>query len=380
MIRIPGRIPITIYGTFWLFAALIGYLNSYSIFGTMIWMAIIFVSVLFHEFGHALTALIFGQSPQIELIALGGLTYYDGQKLALWKQFLIILNGPLFGFLLFGISSWLLFIPSLAQGPLGSILALTQTVNLFWTIVNLLPVLPLDGGQLLRIVFEAIFGLKGFKYALFVGVAIAVVIAFASFLYQQFFAGALFFLLAFQSIATIRRTRHLTESDRDDGVCNLLARTEALLQKGEKEEAAKLCEEIRSKAKNGLLFALATQYLAFLKYEKGLSQESYQLLLSIKDDLANDGLCLLHKAAFDQHDFPLVIEIGPVCFQTLPTAETALRNAYAHAELKQPVPAIGWLRTAIQEGLANTLEIIKAHAFDPIRQDPSFEEFIKDVS
>ncbi|MBS0653626.1 MAG: stage IV sporulation protein FB, partial [Verrucomicrobia bacterium] len=61
MITIPGKIPISIYPTFWLFAALIGYMNSMSLIGTVIWIGIIFVSVLFHEFGHALTAWAFGQ-------------------------------------------------------------------------------------------------------------------------------------------------------------------------------------------------------------------------------------------------------------------------------------------------------------------------------
>ena len=380
MIRIPGRIPITIHGSFWLLAALIGFLNSYSILGTLIWMLIILVSVVFHEFGHALTALVFKQNPRIELFALGGVTYHDAKKLAFWKQFFIVLDGPLFGFLLFGIATALLQIPSLAASPFGPILALTRLVNLFWTFVNLLPVMPLDGGQLVRIVLERLFGLKGFKYAVIVGMIVSVGIALASFLYQQFFLGAFFFLLAFQSFDTLRRTRNLTESDRDDDVRDLVVQAEILIQEGKKDEAAAVCEEARKRAKKGLLFALATQYLAFLKYEKGLSLESYQLLLSIKQDLANDGICLLHKTAFDQHDFPLVIELSSTCFQTLPTAETALRNSLAHAELKQSEASIGWLRTAMQEGLVNIDEIIKTPSFDQIRKEPAFVDFIKSFS
>ncbi len=114
ILQFPGRIPITIYPTFWLFAALIGYLNSGSLIGTLIWIGIIFVSVLFHEFGHALTALLFGQHPRIELVALGGLTYHDGQKLPFWKQFFIVLDGPIFGFLLAIGASILLHVPHFA--------------------------------------------------------------------------------------------------------------------------------------------------------------------------------------------------------------------------------------------------------------------------
>src|SRR5947209_5378336 len=103
MIRIPGRIPVAVHPTFWLFAALVGYANSMSVLGTMVWVAIIFISILFHEFGHALTALLFGKSPRIELVAFGGVTYHEGEKLPFWKQFFIVFNGPFFGFLLYGL-------------------------------------------------------------------------------------------------------------------------------------------------------------------------------------------------------------------------------------------------------------------------------------
>ena len=96
MIEIPGRIPLAIHPFFWLFAAVIGWINSGTFLGMFIWVGIIFVSVLFHEFGHALTAVIFKQKARIQLVALGGVTMYDGPKLNAWKQFIITFNGPLF--------------------------------------------------------------------------------------------------------------------------------------------------------------------------------------------------------------------------------------------------------------------------------------------
>lgn len=377
MIHFRGRIPISIYPTFWLFAALIGYLNTLSFIGTLIWVAIIFVSVLFHEFGHALTALMFDQSPRIELVALGGLTYHNGQKLPFWKQFFIVLDGPIFGFLLVIIATVLLQLPAFSQGMAGSILSLTRVVNLFWTIVNLLPVMPLDGGQLLRIILERIFGLKGFKYAILTSMIIAVVISLFFFLTQAYLIGALFFLLAFQSYDTFRRTRHLSENDRDDSLREQLEKVEELMQTGKKEEALQLCQEIRAKAKKGMLYELSTQYLAFMKYERGDSKGAYELLLSIRQELSGDALCLLHKVAFEQKDFPLVIELAGTCFQNWPTAETAVRNAFAHAQLKQVVPTVGWLQTAINEGLSNLKEILSDQLLDPIRQDSLFQSLLK---
>ncbi len=377
MLHFRGRIPITIYPTFWVFAAIIGFLNFHTLIGTLIMVAIIFVSVLFHEFGHALTAAIFGQHPRIELVALGGLTYHNGQKLPFWKQFFIVLDGPIFGFLLAVIATLLLQMPIFSKGTAASILMLTRVVNVFWTVVNLLPVMPLDGGQLLRIVLEKIFGLKGFKYAILTSMVIALGISLFSFLTQGFLIGGLFFLLAFQSYDTFRRTRHLSETDRDDTLRERLEAVETLMQTGKKEEALRLCQEIRSKAKKGMIYDLATQYLAFLKYEKGESKETYDLLKSIQEELGGDALCLLHKVAFEQKDFSLVIALAGTCFQNWPTSETALRNAYAHAQLKQPVPTVGWLQTAINEGLPRVKETLSDPAFDPVRQDPSFQELQK---
>lgn len=45
MIQIKGPIPITIRFSFWITAAIIGFINSFSLFGTLIWIGIIFVSI-----------------------------------------------------------------------------------------------------------------------------------------------------------------------------------------------------------------------------------------------------------------------------------------------------------------------------------------------
>ncbi|MFI5334925.1 MAG: TPR end-of-group domain-containing protein, partial [Chlamydiales bacterium] len=145
---------------------------------------------------------------------------------------------------------------------------------------------------------------------------------------------------------------------------------------GDKEKAKQLFEEVRTRAKEGMIYLLATQYLAYILYEEGNSKAAYDLLLPIQDELASDALCLLHKAAFDQKNFPLVVQIGGVCFQTWPSVETALRNACAAAVLKNLTACIGWLQTALKEGLENLPEVLQEEYFDGIRQDPTFKEFV----
>jgi hypothetical protein len=81
MLVIRGPIPVSIHPLFWGLAALIGWINSQSLMGMLVWMGIIFVSVLIHEFGHALTAVAIRQKANIQLVAMGGLTTFDGPKL-----------------------------------------------------------------------------------------------------------------------------------------------------------------------------------------------------------------------------------------------------------------------------------------------------------
>src|SRR3990172_11407041 len=100
-----NKVTISISPIFWIFAALLGYFMSKSVLGTFIWVIVIFVSVLFHEFGHAILAILFKQTPRIQLIALGGVTSYPGKNLKYYQQFLIVLFGPLFGFILFIVAS-----------------------------------------------------------------------------------------------------------------------------------------------------------------------------------------------------------------------------------------------------------------------------------
>lgn len=377
MIRIPGRIPIIIHPAFWLIAAVIGFFNSRTLIGTLVWIGIIFVSVLFHELGHALTAVLFKQNPRIELVALGGVTYHNGDKLRFVKQFFIVFNGPLFGFLLYVIATLVLNFTPLNTGYIGAILRTLQWVNLFWTVLNLIPILPLDGGQLLRIILEGVFGVRGLKYALMTSMIFAVGVSLFFFITQAFLIGALFFLLAFQSYDTWKKTRSMAEPDRKESLKKALETAEATLIAGRKEEAMQNFERIREETKSGLIHTSATQYLAFLKYELGKFRDVYQMLLPLKSELHAEGLCLLHRAAFDEKDYALVVELSGKCFQTLPTAETALRNAYASASLSQSRPAVGWLQTAVKEGLKNLKEVIQESSFDPIRDDPLFQEFVK---
>jgi len=353
---------------------MIGWLVSHSLAGMLIWVGIILVSVIIHEFGHALTAVFFKQKARIQLIALGGVTMFEGPKLKFWQQFIITFNGPLFGFFLFlGATALLQF----SWPPLiYSILKTTQYANLFWTVVNLLPVLPLDGGQLLRIVLEGIFGIKGYKASLLIGAVLAALISFYFFMIQGFLVGAFFFLFAFQSFDMWRKSRFATRDDREEGNKQLMIQAEQALQAGQKEEAKRLLEEVKDKAAGGILSFTAAQYLAFLAMKEGEKKEAYDLLLPIKEHLADDSLSVLHELAAMYSNFDLVAELSTRCYQTAPSLKMALNNARAFAHQKKATPAGGWLQTAWQYSNFDLNRTLNEEVFLALKDDPDFKAFI----
>jgi hypothetical protein len=168
--------------------------------------------------------------------------------------------------------------------------------------------------------------------------------------------------------------RALNDTDRDESIKKALEDAEDELAAGRKEKALESFEKIREKTKKGLTHVLATQYVAFLKYEKGKHHETYELLKPIRSQLAPESLTLLHRAALDEKDYKLVESLGGECFQNSSTVDTALRNAYASAQLGKAHAAIGWIETAMREGLEHVGPILKEKSFDPIRDDPQFKK------
>ena len=376
MIEIPGRIPISIHPFFWILAAFIGWANSGSLLGMGIWVGIILVSVLVHEYGHALTSVMFKQKAKIQLVALGGVTSFNGQKLKFWQQFVIVFNGPLFGFFLFLGATALLQLDFSTRPVVFAILKMTQVANLFWTVVNLLPVQPLDGGQLLRIILEANFGVRGFKASLLIGAVVSVVFSFYFFVAQFYLAGALFFLFAFQSFDSWRKSKIATGSDREEENKQLFGEGELFLRNGKKEEAKRVFEKICEKAKGGLLAATAAQYLAILLMEEGKREEAYDRLLPIQEHLAEETKCILHSLASERHNSVVVAKLSKECYQISPSQAAAVNNARAFALLKEAKMAGGWLQAAWQYGGLDLEKILHEEAFIPMKGIPEFEEFV----
>ncbi len=137
-------------------------------------VGILFVSVVVHEFGHAIAAWRLGSSVENMVIGpLGGLVPI-GQIQEPQGDLLIALSGPLANlFIGLAVAPLILFTgtdlfmllrnPILPQGLLDGgdfgliALRLVCWINVMLFLVNLLPAFPLDGGRVLRAIFWPAF-------------------------------------------------------------------------------------------------------------------------------------------------------------------------------------------------------------------------------
>ncbi len=154
-------IPVSVSG--WYFA-LIGYYaySSGAARGLLFGLCVTF-SLLVHEFGHGLVAKIFRLNPAILLHGLGGLCGHDRASRDR-DDALIVAAGPIAGLILGGLTylvhklMWA-YKPELMYGsePLQLTFIFLLYVNIVWSLANLLPLWPLDGGQLFRLLMQRYF-------------------------------------------------------------------------------------------------------------------------------------------------------------------------------------------------------------------------------
>jgi len=182
--------PVRVHPWFWIGTALFGgeILQVLGIAYFAVWVGVVFVSILVHELGHALAFRRFGADADIVLYAFGGLAVPTFAISGRGRRILIALAGPVAGFILAGIvyasnqaSPWA-FVRPVGQ-PWPKMPSVTDFlydslmfVNVGWGILNLLPVFPLDGGQVSREVCGIAWGPRGKRISLQISFVLALVL------------------------------------------------------------------------------------------------------------------------------------------------------------------------------------------------------------
>lgn len=149
--------PVVVKSSFLLVAAVIGFAGGFgNISRTVAWILIVFVSILIHELGHAFAARRYSADVAIEVNGFGGLTRWsvDADQLTPGRRAFIAAAGSAVGVVVGGLV-WLI---AGAFGPYDPYAAFVLDtiilVNLFWGLLNWLPIRPLDGGHLFESLLE----------------------------------------------------------------------------------------------------------------------------------------------------------------------------------------------------------------------------------
>jgi Zn-dependent protease/CBS domain-containing protein len=135
---------------------------------------LLFVSVLLHELGHSLVAQSQGiQVNSITLFLFGGIAAIDQESKTPGQAFQVAIAGPAVSLGLYLFLSLLLAIATLPTMAV-TVLANVAQINLVLALFNLIPGLPLDGGQVLKaLVWKATNSrIKGVRWAARTGQAL----------------------------------------------------------------------------------------------------------------------------------------------------------------------------------------------------------------
>ncbi|GIW96773.1 MAG: peptidase [Pirellulaceae bacterium] len=183
------------------------------------WIAAVFVSVLIHEFGHALAMRACGMEPRIVLYHFGGLAISDfgswraarQRRVGPWEQVGISAAGPAlqlaFGGLVIA-GAMVAQVPVELMGWVVSPGEISDTIvpyavvdalvfpSVFWALLNLLPVLPLDGGQICENLLHALRVPAAYQYAQIVSLVTAAAIGLWFLRGGNMFAGFMFLMMA----------------------------------------------------------------------------------------------------------------------------------------------------------------------------------------
>lgn len=173
---------VRVHPLFWLGAVLLGAFWLQQPGGTLyilVWIAAVFVSILVHEFGHALAFWWFGTGSHIVLYIFGGLAVPWSAVGGKWRRALVALAGPFAGFALLGVVFFSDFFYPWAESNrfLTALYLSLLYINLYWGVMNLLPVFPLDGGQVCQEVCSSIWRRNGVRVALEISIAVGGLIA-----------------------------------------------------------------------------------------------------------------------------------------------------------------------------------------------------------
>jgi Zn-dependent protease/CBS domain-containing protein len=176
----------------WIFAASYASAGAASAWNSVLFVVLLFLCVLLHEFGHIFTARAFGvKTPYVTLLPIGGVSQLEHIPEEPWEEFLISIAGPLVNVV---ITLLLVFVggarlqiaaASGIENMQFSMIDRLAVVNLFLAVFNLIPAFPMDGGRVFRALLATKFGyVRATEVAAAIGQFVAFALGFIGLLYN----------------------------------------------------------------------------------------------------------------------------------------------------------------------------------------------------
>jgi stage IV sporulation protein FB len=202
-------IPVRVQPAFFILIVLLGLVLYPPVYAAT-WVGIATASVLIHELGHAVAFRFFGLRPSITLNAMGGLTSAaidqpDAPPFNPGRSIVTSLAGPLSALALLGIPAFLVIhgmgvnpfslrwyhdvgmaMQTTSAGfgedwvlatPFQVVLGQIAYINIVWSILNLVPILPLDGGNVVASLVQLVIPRHGRRVANGLSVVAAVALS-----------------------------------------------------------------------------------------------------------------------------------------------------------------------------------------------------------
>lgn len=363
------------------------------------------VSITAHEFGHAWIGRTFGLTPSIELHAMGGTTSYsEARSLAAWQHMAISLAGPVAGFALGGL---VLVIAPLF--PPVRFLEITRAdllwINFGWGALNLLPVLPLDGGHVAE-------RLTSTRAARVISIVTAGALAIGAFVWHSESVAFLLVILAFMNFGQGRKQTprrfeagwtaldalDFAEAERvaREGLASapptdMDARKEAaellawsLFKASRFEDAVRALDEFPSAAPadpwlRGLTLVYAKRpgdaveplrtafetrpdsetgmFLVQALLATGRLDDAMTLVTRDAGALDSRTLVVVEATLFHADRFDDAAVVGALAFRSTGTPIHAYNTACSHARAARTGEALEWLDRAASAGYANVADL-----------------------
>ncbi len=301
-----GSIPVRVHASFFVMTVILGATGARDPARIAIWVGVVAASIFAHELGHAFMGRAFGLAPAVELYAMGGLTSFAPSKpLSNGRRILISLAGPAVGLVVAAIvlvTGVLGLTPNVLGSGEHDSLALTTTqtlifVNGYWSLFNLLPMLPLDGGNVTLHTLNALTQGKGEKAALIVSLVVSVAVGLGALA-----TGWIWIVILCVSFA-VQNGRMLAQSKRgaDEGpLRETLAKAVSDLNTGNARAAITGAETVAANADSAELKVEALRLLAYGLVADGRWSQLMTLLEGgLVRAIADDDLARFETAARD---------------------------------------------------------------------------------